>query len=130
MIAFKVKDRSEIPKLLRKARRANIQSMHHAAGYLRKVAKNSIKNKPGPSEAPAPPHTHTKRLKHAILYAVEPGRQSAVIGTDVRKFGKAGKPHEHGGRYMGQTFKRRPFMRPALLATIPKLPRHWAGSIR
>lgn len=117
-------------KVARKAKQANIENLGHAGGAIRLAAVRSIRKRKGPSPAGQPPHTHTRRLPRAIKYAVEKQRQRVVIGTDVQSFGTAGKAHEHGGRFRGERYPKRPFMAPALEKTKSRLPKFWAGSIR
>lgn len=117
-------------KVVKKARRANIESLGHAGGAIRLAAVRSIRKRKGPAPAGQPPHTHTRRLPRAIKYAVEKQRQAVVIGPDVEAFGTAGKAHEHGGRYKKERYAKRPFMGPALEKTKDRLPKFWAGSVR
>jgi hypothetical protein len=117
-------------KVARKAKRANIESLGHAGGAIRLAAVRGIRKRKGPAPAGQPPHTHTRRLPRAIKYAVEKKRQVVVIGPDVESFGTAGKAHEHGGRFRGERYPKRPFMAPALEKTKDRLPKFWAGSVR
>ena len=52
------------------------------------------------------------------------------IGPEHAKVGRSASAHEHGGRYKGQRYPKRPFMGPALETTTERLPRKWAGSVR
>jgi hypothetical protein len=130
MVGMKVKTKSQMQKVVRKAKRGNIESLGHAGAAIRLVAKRSVRKKKGPSPAGQPPHTHTRRLPRAIKYAVEKSRQAVVIGPDVESLGTAGKAHEHGGTYKHEPYQRRPFMGPALEKTKDRLPKLWAGSVR
>lgn len=130
MIGMNAKTRSQMHKVARKAKRASIESLSHAGGAIRLAAVRSIRKRKGPAPAGQPPHTHTRRLPRAIKYAVEKRRQAVVIGPDVESLGTAGKAHEHGGRYRGQRYAKRPFMGPALEKTKDRLPKLWAGSVR
>ena len=130
MVGMKVKTKSQMQKVVRKAKRGNIESLGHAGAAIRLVAKRSVRKKKGPAPAGQPPHTHTKRLPRAIKYAVEKQRGRVVIGPDVESFGTAGKAHEHGGVYKQEHYEQRPFMGPALEKTKERLPRMWAGSVK
>jgi len=130
MVGVKARTRSEMNKVARKAKRANIENLGHAGGAIRLAAVRSVRKRKGPSPAGQPPHTHTRRLPRAIKYAVEKKRQVVVIGPDVESFGTAGKAHEHGGRFRGERYPKRPFMAPALEKTKDRLPKFWAGSVR
>jgi len=130
MVGIRVRTRSDIPKVLRKIRRANIKNLGHAGGAIRLAAKRSIKRSPEPSAPGTPPHTRRGQLKRAILYAVEKQKQRVVIGPAYAIVGRSATAHEFGGRYKKERFKKRAFMGPALEKVRPRLPRHWAGSVR
>jgi len=130
VVGMKVKTKSQMQKVVRKAKRGNIESLGHAGAAIRLVAKRSVRKKKGPAPAGQPPHTHTKRLPSAIKYAVEKRQSRVVIGPDVESLGTAGKAHEHGGTYKHERYSRRPFMGPALEKTKERLPRMWAGSVK
>ncbi|GAB6166150.1 hypothetical protein JCM19992_21500 [Thermostilla marina] len=117
-------------RVARKARRAGIKSLGHAGAAIRLAARRSLRKRKGSAPPGQPPHTHTRRLPKAILYAVDKRRQVVVIGPAVHLFGTAGKAHEHGGRFRGARYPKRPFMEPALLKVKDRLPKFWAGSVR
>lgn len=129
-IGMKVRTRSDIPKVLRKMRRANIENLGHAGASIRLTAKRSIKKSPEPSAPGTPPHTRRGQLPKAILYVVEKPKQRVVIGPDYMKIGRSATAHEFGGRYRKERYRRRAFMGPALEKIRERLPRHWAGSVR
>jgi len=129
-IGFQVKTRADIPKVLRKVRRANIENLGHAGASIRLTAKRSIRKSPNPAEPGKPPKTRRGQLRSAIRFAVEKNRQRVVIGPDFRIVGQSARAHEFGGRYRKQRYPKRPFMGPALTKTKDRLPRHWAGSVR
>ena len=130
MIGARAKTRFDINKLKKKAKDGNITSLGHAAASIRLVAKRSIRSRKRPSIIGSPPSTHTKILPRSIRYFVDKAAGSAFIGPDASIVGQAGAAHEHGGRYMGQVFPKRPFMFPALEKVKPRLPKHWAGSVK
>jgi len=130
MIGMRVRTRSDVQKVLRKVRQANIRSLGHAGGTIRKVARHSIRRSPNPSAPGKPPHTRKGQLRRSILYAVDKSKQSVVIGPSVALVGTSATAHEFGGRYRKERYPRRPFMGPALEQTRAKLPKHWAGSVR
>jgi len=130
MVGVKAKTRSQMHKVARKAKQANIENLGHAGGAIRLAAVRSIRKRKGPAKPGQPPHTHTRRLPRAIKYAVDKSRQVVVIGPDVESFGTAGKAHEHGERYRRERYPKRPFMGPALEKIKPRLPKLWAGSVR
>ena len=130
MVELKVRTRSDVRKVLRVARRANIRSLGHAGGAIRKVAQHSIRKNPRPSALGKPPHTRRGLLRKSILYAVEKQKDRVVIGPSVRIVGPAGMPHEHGGRFRKERYPKRRFMGPALEKVRERLPRHWEASVR
>ena len=130
MFGVTVKTRSQPGKAVKKAKQGSIKSLGHAGAAIRLTPVRSIKKSKGPASPGQPPHTHTRRLPRAIKYAVEKNRQTVVIGPAVESFGKAGRAHEHGGRYRRERYPKRPFMGPALEKTKSRLPKFWAGSVR
>jgi len=129
-IRFQIRTRSDIPKVLRKVRRANIENLGHAGASVRLTAKRSIRKSANPAEPGRPPKTRRGQLRSAIRFAVESNRQRVLIGPDHRFVGQSARAHEFGGRYRKQRYPKRPFMGPALTKTQSRLPRHWAGSVR
>ncbi len=135
MIGMKVKTRSDVQKVLRKVRRANIVTLGHAGAALRLTARRSIRRRKGPSAPGTPPHTHTGALRSSIVYSVEKHADRVVIGPAFGGVGLSGALHEFGGRRRARRrgraarYKPRPFMGPALEKIKPRLPRMWAGSI-
>ncbi len=129
-IGFQVRTRADIPKVLRKVRRANIESLGHSGATIRLTAKRSIRKSPNPAEPGKPPKTRQGQLRSAIRFAVEKNRQRVVIGPDHRIVGQSARAHEFGGRYKRQRYPKRPFMGPALTKTKDRLPKHWAGLVK
>ncbi|HYW78050.1 MAG TPA: hypothetical protein VE890_00675 [Thermoguttaceae bacterium] len=117
-------------KVHQKAKQANITNLGHAGAALRLIARRSIRQRKGPAPAGSPPHTHTRRLPRAILYAVDRQRSLVVIGPAKHLAGTSGRAHEHGGQYRGERYERRPFMGPALVKIKNRLPKLWAGSVK
>lgn len=56
------------------------RALGHAGGYLRRVARNSMKVRRGASPPGKPPHAHTRLLKDFIFYAYDPAAESVVVG--------------------------------------------------
>lgn len=130
MISIRTRYRDNTSRVKRKAQSANFESLRHAAAALRITARRKIRRRKRPAPAGSPPHTHTGRLKRAIRYEVDRAADSALIGPAYDVVGLAGAAHEHGGRYRGDRYPARPFMRPALESLRPRLPRHWAARVR
>jgi len=117
-------------RVKQRAKAGNYRSLGHAAASIRTIARRSIRKRKKPSSEGTPPSTQTRRIKQAILYALNRHRDEALIGTARSIVGEAGSPHEHGGYYKGAYYPRRSFMYPALRKAAPRLPKHWAGAVR
>jgi hypothetical protein len=70
--------------LAEKARKASLKALGHAGGFVRKVARNSMRKRKASAAPGSPPSVHVGGLKNLILYAVDPERMSAVIGPTPR----------------------------------------------
>ena len=130
MIGVTARTTFDADKVVRKAKKANIESLGHAGAAIRLTARRSIRKRKGPSAPGTPPHTRKGQIKRAIVYAVEKREERVVIGPEYAVVGPAGMPHEFGGRLRGQRYAKRPFMGPALMKLKDRLPRKWAGSVR
>lgn len=83
-----------------KVRAGNIESLGHAGGAVRKAVRQSIHKRKKPSTPGTPPHTQTRRLPQAVLYAVERNREFAVVGPSShfgRRIHKVAALHEFSG---------------------------------
>lgn len=127
---MKVKVHFDAKKVRKAAKAGSIKSLGHAGAAIRLVARRSIKKSKKPSLADTPPHTRKGRLRNAIKYSVDAGKQSVVIGPDQAVAGTSGKAHEFGGQYKRERYDKRPFMGPALKEAAPRLPTFWSGSIK
>lgn len=127
---MKVYVRNNMARVRAAARRANFENVRHAAAVVMKIAKGFIRKARTPAGEGQPPHTHTYRLKKAIQFSADNASNYAIIGPTAEIVGPAGKPHEHGGRFRGRSYPRRPFMGPALEKVQPRLAQFWANTIR
>jgi len=84
-IGLQVRTRSDIPKVLRKVRRANIESLGHAGATIRLTAKRSIRKSPNPAEPGRPPKTRRGQLRSSIRFAVEKNKQRVVMLSASRR---------------------------------------------
>lgn len=133
MIGLKCRAKLDVKKIRRRVDQGNFRSLAHAAATIRLVARRSIRQRKDPklhSPIGSPPFTHTKRLRNAIMYAVDRFRTRAVIGPAKRIVGTSGAAHEFGGEYKGRRYPKRPFMGPALMKVRHRLPRKWRNSVR
>jgi len=141
MFGLSVQIKDEIDRVRQRAKDAGRKSFARTAFLIRKSAIESIVSAQGPSAPGSPPHTHSRtrvtkkgktiergnRLRKAILYKAD--KQGAVIGPSSRIFGKAGKAHEFGGEFRGESFDKRPFMSPALKKNLDVFARSWSNSV-
>lgn len=118
--------------------RATFKNLGHAGAVVRKISSRSItkgarrrqgSDKQKPSDPGKPPRTRRGGLKKAILFGFE-GKDHVLIGPSVDLVGDSGSAHEHGGKFRGQTYPRRPFMQPGLEKLYPQIPSIWRDSIR
>jgi len=130
MINMHARVRFHLPRIRKAVKRANVRGLGHAGAGIRLRARRSIKRKGTPSQPGRPPHTRKGQLRQSILYAVERREGRVVIGPSYERVGTSAMAHEFGGRYRRERFKKRPFMGPALLKHMPRIPRHWAASVR
>lgn len=129
--------------------RATRDYLRRAGGQVRLRARRSLRRRKRTSVPGRPPSIHApgSRGLKLILFAMEPGSQSVIVGPV--KFPAKGRrvPSvlEHGGATQIQAFgggrtpgllkkrvvmRRRPFMGPALDATESSLGPLWAESLR
>ena len=112
-----------------------INSLKHAAGYVRLVAQRSMRTMPKKkrrgetkklrgSPPGTPPYRGTGQLRKSIIYHEEKGKQRYVIGPAWSKIIGIGAIHEFGGRFRGRKYPRRPFMEPALKKARERMATH------
>ena len=122
-ISFKMEAKIQFrrDRILKAIQRAN-EGWLNSVGYLiSSTAKGLIKRSTREASPGEPPHTRRGLLRRAIRYRVASDRKSVVIGPTFSRVGTAGAAHEHGGRYKGETYPRRPFMGPALDEVLPRI---------
>lgn len=141
-------------KLMDAVERAEFRALRWQGGYVRKAAQNRI-NEGGDSSAPGEsPTDQTGKLKNSILFSYEAASHSVVIGPKLisTKRGLIPAALEHGGttmidstravykngerKFVKDGGKRRikieprPFMGPALEASLSHLSEIWAKSVQ
>lgn len=149
MVKFRVKglffNSAEIMRAVDKATR---KTLSHFGGFVRLVARRSIRRRKSVSAPGRPPHSHSGLLKKGIFYSYSRARESVVIGPEFRaKPTVAGKtiPEllEEGGTWVKKiklksgkkkkvrrTMQARPYMRPAFVAGRKVLPSKLKNSIK
>ncbi len=132
MIGMKATTVDETAQVEKAVDKASYRNLGHAAASVRKRAKESIKISDEPSRPGRPPHSRRGQLRAALWFAVtrEESATTAVAGPRFSVVGESASPHEHGGRHQGAQYRRRPFMGPALRASIGRFRETWAGSVR
>lgn len=149
----KIKINTDPNRVRRALKRAHFTSLGKAAGTIRRIAMNSIKQSPKAEPGPegGPPRTRLGQLKKSIRYVVDKERGSMVVGPGRSAIALIGAIHEHGrtvkakprvvGVYSGgvkvgqmtvdlfdKPYPKRPFMRPAFEKVRDRLPEFWANS--
>lgn len=131
-LRIKLRYEDETEKVKDRTRKASFQSIKHAAGAVRKTAQRSIREAPKGKASPPgkPPRTRGKRrLRESIGYHVESPLE-AIVGPTRFRVGESGAAHEFGGKFRGDEYPARPYMRPALEKMRSRLPAHWRDSVR
>jgi hypothetical protein len=149
-------DRATVASAIDRARKAALSKI---GAFVRRAAKSSIKYREGAAPPGRPPHAHTsagftrvkkvrgvaKRqpaspLRELIFFAYDAARGSVVSGPALGG-SKSGAPRnlEEGGtavvrrrngRFQTVRVRPHPYMRPALRASLPKLPAAVKNMIR
>lgn len=124
---------------------ATRKNLSQFGAFVRSDARRSIRKKRGHSQPPKPPHSHTGKLKRFVYFVYEQKRRTVIIGP--ARFAGARPDNlvmlEAGGHRMGniptreggmtkvkQTYKKRPFMKPAFDKNLPKGMAMWKDSVR
>ena len=123
--------------------KATVKIFKRFGGFVRIVAKRSIRKRKSISRPGQPPHSHTGLLKKFIFFSYDPGRRSVVIGPTPLpwRIGPVKAPPllEYGGTTFGLNFedklvrmsyRARPYMGPAFEKGQAKLPAMWADSVK
>ena len=110
--------------------RGNLIALRRAGAYIRKAARNRVSQSTRSSMPGSPPNTRRGLLKNSLLFGVEKGSMTVVIGPAKTFIGTAMRAHEFGGRYKKQRYPKRPLMEPTLEKSVSKLPRMWENSVK
>lgn len=127
-------------KVIAVEQKASFENIRAAAYSIRKDTMSTIKRKPRknkwarskPGEVPLTSGMPGKNLRTAIYVGSDLNDKqfaSALIGPRASFVGIAGEVHELGKSRGTIDFPERPFMRPALLRAVPRLPQQWSGTI-
>ena len=117
--------------------------MSKIGAYVRRTARQSIRKRARSSPPGQQPSSHTGTLKRFIYFGWDPVARSVVVGPTLAG-SRTGAPEalEHGGMSVVSTGRKarrvqrmvriaaRPYMQPAMMKEIPKLPAMWRDSVK
>ena len=116
--------------LLARVARASKEVLKRMGAYVRTAARRKVKTSDRPSVPGTPPHTRHGALKRGILFGLERGGASVVIGPSEKFVGTSASAHEFGGAYKKERYPKRPLMGPALKESSPHLARLWQDAVK
>ena len=133
--------RFDSPAVIKAFDNATYRALLRFGQYVRKVARHSIRRRPGPSAPGRPPHGHSGALKAGIFYGVDPSSRSVVVGPERLRgkdtYGSVTVPQvlEYGdsvraGDGRMRRYEARPFMGPAFGRGQEKLDDFWRDSVK
>lgn len=121
------------------AAKARDRLLSKFGAFVRQRSRTSIRKRKGTSRPGSPPFSHEGSLRRLILFARDPARASVVVGPVPFAKGEAPQLLEYGGTVVrrlksGKTvthhYRPRPFMRPAFLAELGRLPKSLKDMIK
>lgn len=128
-------------KVVKAVSQAKRKAFSKAGAYIRQRAKTSIKKKKGSAPAGNPPHAHAGQIR-LIFFAWDARAESVVVGpiefTSARgpkggarllEKGGAAEARDRRGRLKKYRYAGHPFMRPAMVAELPKFAGLLKGTI-
>lgn len=132
------------PRVMRAMDRAARRALSKVGAFVRTRARSSMRRRKGVSKPGQPPSSHAGDLKRLLFFSYDPNTESVVIGPTRFKKGEAPSLLEFGGRAVrvrkqssgkrGRrqivTYRKHPFMGPALEAELPNVPKQWRNSLR
>lgn len=149
MISLKITQAQRLffdrPHVLNRIEEARVRALSKAGAYVMKAARGMLRTARGksvnkPSKPGRPPKSRTGLLRDHIYFVFDPQTLSVVVGP-ARLNRTLGAPalHEFGGvRFrrdaIGKSqrlkYPPRPYMRPALGKSLPKLPEAFRNAVR
>jgi hypothetical protein len=155
MISLKrIKINTNPNRVKRALKKGSFNSLGQAAGTIRRIAMNSIKQSPKKEPAPVgkPPRTRFGQLKKSIRFIVDKEKSTVVVGPGRSAIALVGAVHEHGRKVQGKplvhvakvdgvivrtveergplVYPQRSFMAPAFEKVRDRLPKFWADSLK
>lgn len=133
MIRVDLKIAQHWERVRRESERVQKRTLFKAGGFGRKVMKNSIRKRKGPSRPGSPPHSHVGPLRDLMAYEVDQSLAAVTIGpkifrasrglpTPVPEVLDVGGHVTTGRRRRRVKIAARPFVRQAFEKTTQKLP--------
>ena len=116
--------------LLARVARASKEVLNRMGAYVRTAARRKVKTSERPSVPGAPPHTRHGALRRGILFGLERGGTSVVIGPSEKFVGTSASAHEFGGAYKKERYPKRPLMGPSLKESAPHLTKMWRDAVK
>lgn len=107
-------DRGAVKDAMSEAAR---RGMMRTGGYLRTIARNSMKKAIGASAPGSPPNVHVGTLKNLLFFAYDAASKSVVVGPVA--LGNSDVPRVL--EFSGRGIDKRPYMKPAQEQSVPML---------
>lgn len=138
-------DRARVRKAVDRAKR---RELARAGGFVRQVARRSIRKRRAISKPGQPPSSHEGSLRRFLFFAWDSRTESVVVGPASFRGSRAPELLERGGkaevrritrkngkrtvRTERADYRPRPYMRPALRTAVDsgKVAARWRNSVR
>lgn len=112
---------------------ATRRTLSKAGAFVRTAARGLIRSRKKSASPGQPPHSHTGLLKSMIFFQYEPETKTVVIGPKKFKSNNPTTPEvlEFGGKgNNSKTYRKFPFMAPAIEGERSKFPELFANSVK
>ena len=123
--------------VIKKVKDGTKSVLSKAGAFVRRRAQTSIRKRKKSSTPGSPPSSHVGLLRQLIFFGYDARTESVVVGPKLLKSKSPTVPQllEFGGRVRTKegtpnTYRRFPFMAPALKAEAPKFPSLFANAVR
>ena len=138
-LKFAVNSFFDRPAVANALEQGNKRALSKIGAFIRQRARTSIRKRKKASDPGQPPSSHVGFLKKGILFAYDAASKSVVVGP-ILSSSQSGAPErlEYGGTGVVGPKKKprvakypaRPYMRPAFMAELPKMPEQYKGQIK
>ena len=121
-------------RVMRAAERAQVRLLSKFGAFVRTTAQRSMRQrKKGSSEPGQPPLAHSGELRKLLFFSFDPITKTVVVGPLGFKKSDVPHLHEFGGVAIRKgkpaKYPARPYMKPAMLAELPKFASLFRGQI-